>query len=85
MERTNYMGNIYVCNLLNNIQIILRVRNLRSAVSHFLRGGRSAPGASHFLRGRKDLDDGELADEDEDPYLRGLRGNSISHFLRGRR
>lgn len=60
-------------------------RNLRSAVSHFLRGGRSAPGASHFLRGRKDLDDGELADEDEDPYLRGLRGNSISHFLRGRR
>ena len=71
-------------NLVNNTKKNC-VRNLRSAVSHFLRGGRSAPGASHFLRGRKDVDDEELGDEDEDPYLRGLRGNSISHFLRGRR
>jgi hypothetical protein len=72
-------------------------RNLRSAVSHFLRGGRAAPGTSHYLRGRRanglvlvdsvdgSIEDGiEAEDEDDSIYQRGLR-NSISHFLRGRR
>jgi len=70
-------------------------RNLRSAVSHYLRGGR-ASATSHYLRGRRsdgladslyfngDIEDVD-AQEDENPlYERGLR-NSISHFLRGRR
>lgn len=67
-------------------------RNLRSSVSHFLRGGR-APGTSHFLRGRRsngyglepsglNIDDNE--DDEDVLYQRGLR-DSISHFLRGRR
>merc|ERR1712018_262720 len=70
-------------------------RNLRSAVSHYLRGGR-ASATSHYLRGRRsdgladslyfngNIEDVD-AQEDENPlYERGLR-NSISHFLRGRR
>lgn len=70
-------------------------RNLRSAVSHFLRGGRASPGTSHYLRGRRamgivipedeDIEDSiEAEDEGDSIYQRGLR-NSISHFLRGRR
>ena len=68
---------------------------MRSAVSHYLRGGR-ASATSHYLRGRRadglagsqyfngDIEDVE-AQEDENPlYERGLR-NSIGHFLRGRR
>jgi len=68
-------------------------RNLRSAVSHYLRGGR-ASATSHYLRGRRSnglvlLSNGDNEDidtqEDVNPlYERGLR-NSISHFLRGRR
>lgn len=68
-------------------------RNLRSAVSHFLRGGRSA-GTSHFLRGRRGyglvsensdgVEEEDEADEEAPIYQRGLR-DSISHFLRGRR
>lgn len=72
-------------------------RNLRSVVSHFLRGGRQSA-TSHFLRGRRgygvvnpwhpneDIEEVEEEDEaEEEPiYQRGLR-DSISHFLRGRR
>jgi len=70
-------------------------RNLRSSVSHFLRGGRASPGTSHFLRGRRayglvnswltNNGNEDVEEEDEEPlYQRGLR-NSISHFLRGRK
>jgi len=72
-------------------------RNLRSVVSHFLRGGRAA-GTSHFLRGRRgyglvsswlpnensdEVEEDDVAEE-QPMYHRGLR-DSISHFLRGRR
>jgi len=70
-------------------------RNLRSAVSHYLRGGR-ASATSHYLRGRRadglvdswfsneNNEDADAQEEENPLYERGLR-NSISHFLRGRR
>jgi len=56
-------------------------RNLRSAVSHYLRGGR-ASATSHYLRGRRS--DGLVNTSGFNHFLRGGRAG-VNHFLRGRK